>query len=61
MTLFAAPYGVQALARCYDIDGLVRLASKRLPVGAVAYLDSGGEDEWTPRRNGAASGPACLP
>jgi hypothetical protein len=52
---------VQALARCYDIDDLARLASKRLPVGAVGCLDGGGEKEWTLRRNCAAFGPVCLP
>jgi L-lactate dehydrogenase (cytochrome) len=45
------PYGVRALARCYDIDDLARLARKRLPAGAADYLDGGGEDEWTLRRN----------
>ncbi len=49
-----APYGVRALARCYDIDDLARLARKRLPIGAADYLDGGGEDEWTMRRNRAA-------
>lgn len=49
-----APYGVRALARCYDIDDLARLARKRLPAGAAGYLDGGGEDEWTLRRNRAA-------
>ncbi|HET9893813.1 MAG TPA: alpha-hydroxy acid oxidase [Streptosporangiaceae bacterium] len=48
-----APYGVPALARCYDIDDLAQLARKRLPAGAAAYLDGGGEDEWTLRRNRA--------
>jgi len=46
-----APYGVRALARCYTIDDLARLARKRLPIGAADYLDGGGEDEWTMRRN----------
>lgn len=46
-----APYGVRALARCYDIDDLARLACKRLPAGVAGYLDGGGEDEWTLRRN----------
>jgi L-lactate dehydrogenase (cytochrome) len=46
-----APYGVRGLARCYDIDDLARLARRRLPEGAAGYLDGGGEDEWTLRRN----------
>ena len=45
------PYGVRALARCYDIDDLAKLARKRLPEGVIGYLDGGGEDEWTLRRN----------
>ncbi|MBV9853718.1 MAG: alpha-hydroxy-acid oxidizing protein [Streptosporangiaceae bacterium] len=51
-----APYGVRGLARCYDIDDLARLARRRLPAGAAGYLDGGGEDEWTLRRNRAAFG-----
>ena len=51
-----APYGVRALARCKDIGDLATLARKRLPAGAAAYLDGGGEDEWTLRRNHAAFG-----
>ena len=51
-----APYGVRALARCYDIDDLARLARRRLPAAAAGYLDGGGEDEWTMRRNRAAFG-----
>jgi L-lactate dehydrogenase (cytochrome) len=45
------PYGVRALARCYDIEDLARLARRRLPAGAAGYLDGGGEGEWTLRRN----------
>jgi L-lactate dehydrogenase (cytochrome) len=45
------PYGVRALARCYDIDDLATLARKRLPKAAAGYLDGGGEGEWTLRRN----------
>jgi L-lactate dehydrogenase (cytochrome) len=52
----AAPYGVRALARCYDIDDLADLARRKLPAGSAAYLDGGGEDEWTLRRNRAAFG-----
>ncbi|MBV8692267.1 MAG: alpha-hydroxy-acid oxidizing protein [Actinobacteria bacterium] len=49
-----APYGVQRLARCYSIDDLAHLARRRLPAGALAYLDGGGEGEYTLRRNRAA-------
>jgi len=55
-----APYGVRALARCYTIDDLARLARKRLPIGAADYLDGGGEDEWTMRRNREAFGEVEL-
>lgn len=50
----APPYGVRALARCYSIEDLARLARRRLPAGALGYLDGGGEDEWTLRRNRSA-------
>lgn len=46
-----APYGVRALARCYSVGDLRRLARRRLPAGALGYLEGGGEDEWTLRRN----------
>jgi L-lactate dehydrogenase (cytochrome) len=49
-----APYGVRALDRCYSIEDLARLARRRLPSGARAYLEGGGEDEHTLRRNRAA-------
>jgi L-lactate dehydrogenase (cytochrome) len=55
-----APYGVRALARCYDIDDLARLARRRLPAGAAGYLDGGGAGEWTLRRNRAAFGEVEL-
>ena len=42
-----APYGVRALARCYSVGDLRRLARRRLPAGALGYLEGGGEDEWT--------------
>lgn len=45
------PYGVRALARCFDIDDLAALARRRLPAGALAYLEGGGEGEFTLRRN----------
>lgn len=54
------PYGVRALARCYDIDDLAQLARKRLPEGAADYLDGGGEGEWTLRRNREAFGEVEL-
>ncbi len=54
------PYGVRSLARCYTIDDLARLARKRLPVAAADYLDGGGEDEWTMRRNREAFGEVEL-
>jgi L-lactate dehydrogenase (cytochrome) len=54
------PYGVRALARCFDIDDLAQLAYKRLPEGVVGYLDGGGEDEWTLRRNREAFGEVEL-
>src|SRR4051812_32901810 len=46
-----APYGVRSLARCSSIEDLARLARRRLPAGARGYLDGGGEDEYTLRRN----------
>jgi L-lactate dehydrogenase (cytochrome) len=49
-----APYGVRALDRCYSIEDLARLARRRLPSGARAYLEGGGEDEYTLRRNRVA-------
>src|SRR3954452_9181554 len=48
-----APYGVARLARCASIDDLAALARRRLPAAAMGYLDGGGEDEWTLRRNRA--------
>jgi L-lactate dehydrogenase (cytochrome) len=50
----AAPYGARALARCYSIEDVARVARRRLPLGARAYLEGGGEGEWTLRRNRAA-------
>jgi L-lactate dehydrogenase (cytochrome) len=49
-----APYGARRLARCYSIEDVARHARRRLPLGARAYLDTGGEDEYTLRRNRAA-------
>src|SRR5919198_5741406 len=49
-----APYGVRALDRCYSIEDLAHLARRRLPSAARAYLEGGGEDEYTLRRNRAA-------
>ncbi len=47
----AAPYGDRRLARCYSIGDLARLARRRLPEAALGYLEGGGEDEYTLRRN----------
>lgn len=49
-----APYGAWSLARCYSIEDVGRAARRRLPAGAWAYLETGGEDEYTLRRNRAA-------
>lgn len=49
-----APHGVRRLARCYSIDDLRRVARRQLPAAALAYLEGGGEDEYTLRRNRAA-------
>jgi L-lactate dehydrogenase (cytochrome) len=51
-----APYGAWSLARCYSIEDVARVARRRLPLGARAYLEGGGEGEWTLRRNRAAFG-----
>ncbi|MBV9204215.1 MAG: alpha-hydroxy-acid oxidizing protein [Actinobacteria bacterium] len=48
------PYGATTLARCYSIEDVARKARRRLPLGARAYLDGGGEGEYTLRRNRAA-------
>jgi L-lactate dehydrogenase (cytochrome) len=45
---------MRRLARCFSIEDLGRLARRRLPLGAWAYLEGGGEDEYTLRRNRAA-------
>jgi L-lactate dehydrogenase (cytochrome) len=55
-----APYGVPALARCHSIGDLRRLAGRRLPAAALGYLEGGGEDEWTMRRNRGAFGQVEL-
>ena len=49
-----APYGARRLARCHSIEDVARQARRRLPLGARAYLDGGGGDEYTLRRNRAA-------
>ncbi len=49
-----APYGAWTLARCFSVDDVARQARRRLPRGARNYLDTGGEDEYTLRRNRAA-------
>ncbi|MGH2875604.1 MAG: alpha-hydroxy acid oxidase, partial [Solirubrobacteraceae bacterium] len=43
--------GARTLARCFSIEDVARRARRRLPVGARGYLDSGGEGEYTLRRN----------
>jgi L-lactate dehydrogenase (cytochrome) len=55
-----APYGARALARCLSISDLRRLARRRLPAAALGYLEGGGEDEWTMRRNREAFGQVEL-
>jgi len=49
-----APHGAQTLARCYSVEDMARKARRRLPLGSRAYLEGGGEDEYTLRRNRAA-------
>ena len=46
-----APHGAWTLARCYSVEDVARKARRRLPLGARAYLEGGGEDEYTLRRN----------
>ena len=46
-----APYGAWTLARCYSVEDVAKMARRRLPLGARAYLEGGGEDEYTLRRN----------
>lgn len=48
------PYGAERLVHCYSIEDLANEARRRLPQGAVAYLDGGGEGEYTLQRNRAA-------
>lgn len=50
----APPYGAWTLARCYSIEDVARKARRRLPLGSRAYLETGGEAEYTLRRNRAA-------
>lgn len=50
----SAPYGARTLARCYSIEDVARIARRRLPAAARAYLDGGAEGEYTLRRNRAA-------
>lgn len=49
-----APYGAYRLARCSTIDDVERVAHRRLPWGARAYLENGGEGQHTLRRNRTA-------
>jgi L-lactate dehydrogenase (cytochrome) len=48
------PSGGARFARCYSIEDVAHKARRRLPLGALAYLEGGGEDEYTLRRNRAA-------
>lgn len=50
----AAPYGAYRLARCSTIEDVARVARRRLPLGARAYLENGGEGQQTLRRNRSA-------
>lgn len=49
-----APYGAYRLARCSTIEDVARVARRRLPLGARAYLENGGEGQHTLHRNRAA-------
>ena len=49
-----APYGAYRLARCTTIEDVAKVARRRLPLGARAYLENGGEGQHTLRRNRAA-------
>jgi L-lactate dehydrogenase (cytochrome) len=49
-----APYGARRLARCYSIEDLAIAARRRLSAAATSYLEGGGADECTLRRNRAA-------
>ncbi len=49
-----APYGARRLTRSYSVDDVARVARRRLPRGALDYLEGGGEGEYTLRRNRAA-------
>ncbi len=48
------PYGAERLVHCYSIEDVANEARRRLPSGGRAYLDGGGEGEYTMRRNRAA-------
>jgi L-lactate dehydrogenase (cytochrome) len=43
--------GAQRLARAFSIEDVANHARRRLPSGARAYLEGGGEGEYTLRRN----------
>lgn len=49
-----APYGARRLSRTYSIEDLAAAARRRLPRGAIDYLDGGGAGEYTLRRNRVA-------
>ncbi|WP_049871688.1 alpha-hydroxy acid oxidase [Catenulispora acidiphila] len=51
-----APHGAYRLARCATIEDVARVARRRLPLGARAYLENGGEGQHTLHRNRAAFG-----
>lgn len=51
-----SPHGARSLARCVSVDDVARVARRRLPRAVAGYLDGGGEDESTLRRNGGAFG-----
>ena len=45
------PHGARRPTRAQSIADLARLAERRLPAAAFGYLEGGGEDEHTLRRN----------
>ncbi|MBO0892782.1 MAG: alpha-hydroxy-acid oxidizing protein [Acidimicrobiales bacterium] len=49
--------GARRFARCYSVEDMAERARRRLPLGAMAYLEGGAEGERTLRRNRAAFDP----
>ena len=49
-----APYGARNLARCGSIEDVARKTRREQPEGARAYPDTGGQGEYTLRRDQAA-------